>query len=467
MSVLDAAVPVFRYFEEISAIPRPSGGEDAIGAYLEAFAARRGYACTRDEAKNVLIRRPGSPGREAEPPLLLQSHTDMVCLSAPAPLKLRLEDGWLRAENSTLGADDGAGVALMLALLEEKDLSCPPLECLFTAGEEAGMTGAMRLRRDAVTARRMVNLDGTGETVTAVSCSGGKRILAHCPVSYAECSLPCLLLTLEGGAGGHSGAEIQRNRSNAIQLGFRLLYRLLERGADIRVVRIAGGSRENAIPTDFRVLFASAAPENLLGAAVRQFEAEIRELYPDEPGLRLTLEKAEKAGSAMTPEDSGALISMGYLLPTGLVALSPSMGIPLVSLNLGVLRQEEGEVTFSFNIRSPLQSQRDELARQIEAVSSIFGGFLTLTAEYPGWVYSPESPLREALRRALAERGQTLREEALHAGLEAGIFSSRYPGMDIITYGPIEEDCHTPRERMDPESLRRSYGVLVRVLELI
>ena len=466
MAVLDTSVPVFRFFEEISAIPRPSGGEGAIGDYLEAFAAARGLFCRRDEAGNVLIAAPASPGREGEPPLLLQAHTDMVYLDPPAPLRLYMEDGWLRAENSTLGADDGAGVAMMLALLEDPGLSRPPLECLFTAGEEVGMAGVLRLGKDMFTAKRMVNLDGTGETETCVTSSGGRRLIAHCPVSFAESLLPCWMLTLGGMKGGHSGAEIGAGRANALQMGFRILYRMLERQADIRIIRIAGGKRENAIPSDFRVLFASSAPRTLLESASGQVLREYRELYPEEPDLFAELEETERVNSAMTPEDSGALISMGYLLPTGPQVPSPALGIPLVSLNLGVLEQTEGEVLFRFNIRSPHQSQRDELSRQIEAVSSIFGGFVHLESDYPSWPRRADSPLRETLRRVLAERGQTLRELSLHVGLEAGIFHSLCPDMDIITYGPVEEDCHTRRERMDPESLRRSCENLARVLEI-
>lgn len=467
MSVLDASVPVFRFFEEISAIPRPSRGEDAINDYLEAFAAARGLPCRRDESKNLLITRPASPGRENEPPILFQSHSDMVYLDPPAPLKLRVEEGWVSAEDSTLGADDGAGTALMLALLDDPELSHPPLECLFTAAEEVGLEGARNLRRDMFTAKRMVNLDGMGEMETCVTSSGGRRMILHFPVSFSESLLPCYFLTLGGLLGGHSGAEIGKGRANSIQMGFRVLYRLLERGADIRIVRIAAGSRENAIPSDFRVFFASSAPLNLLEAAARQVLEEQRALYKAEPDIYLTLEETERVNAAMIPEDSGALISMGYLLPTGPQVPSPELGIPLVSLNLGVLEQTEAEVQFRMSIRSPLQGQRDEVSRQVEAVSSIFGGFLSLESDYPGWPYRPDSPLRETLRRVLAEEGKELKELSLHVGLEAGIFSSLCPEMDIITYGPIEEDCHTRRERMDLESLRRGYGVLARLLALI
>ncbi len=467
MSVLDASVPVFRFFEELSAIPRPSGGEGAMGDYLAAFAADRGLSCRRDGAGNVLICAPASPGREEEEPILLQAHMDMVCLDAPAPLRLYVEDGWLRAENSTLGADDGAGVALMLAVLDDQSLSRPPLECLFTAGEETGMTGALHLGRDMFSARRMVNLDGMGETETCVTSSGGRRLRAHCPVSFDPCRLPCWLLRVGGLLGGHSGAEIGKGRANGIQLGFRILYRMLERGADIRVVRIAGGGKENAVAGDFLVLFASSAPRNLLESVTRQVLAEQRELYSLETDMFAELEETERAGSAMTREDSGALISMGYLLPTGPQVPSPVLDIPLVSLNLGVLEQTEGEVQFRFAIRSPYQGQRDELSRQIEAVSSIFGGFVSVDSDYPGWPLRTDSPLRDALRKALAEQGKPLREISLHVGLEAGIFTSLRPDMDVITYGPIQEDCHTRRERLDLESFRRSYMILVRLLEMI
>ena len=466
MSVLDASEPVFRFFEEISAIPRPSGGESTIADWLEAFADARRLFCRRDGANNVLIAAPASSGREGEAPILLQAHTDMVYLDPPAPLRLYVEDGWVRAENSTLGADDGAGVALMLALLDDRGASRPPLECLFTAGEESGMAGVLRLGKEMFTARRMVNLDGMGETETAITSSGGRRLNVHCPVTFGDCVQPCSVLTVGGLLGGHSGAEIGSGRANGIQLGFRILYRFLERGADIRTVRLSGGGRENAIPGDLRVLFASSAPKTLLEAVVKQVLEEQRELYNREPEMFAGLEEVERVSAAMTREDSGALISLGYLLPTGPLVHSPELGIPLVSLNLGVLEQTMGEVLFRYNIRSPLRSQREEVSRQLEAVSSIFGGFVTLERDYPGWPHRAESPLREALRRVLRERGRELRELPLHVGLEAGVFSSLCPDMDIVTYGPIQEDCHTRRERMDPESLRRCCGNLARLLEI-
>lgn len=476
MPILDHSIPYFRFFEEISAIPHGSYNESAIADYLVEFARARKLRHYRDDLNNVVIYKPASPGREKEAPVMLQGHSDMVCekelssghdfLTDPIPLKL--EGDWLSAEGTTLGADDGAGVSWMLAILDANDLSHPPLECVFTAAEEVGMDGARGLKKDAISAKRMIGLDGGGETGTCVSSSGGRTLLAKCPISYAECMFPCFLLTVGGLQGGHSGMFIDKEHGNAIKLGFRILYRLLERGVDIRVVQIEGGMKDNAIPRDFGVVFASTTPGGMLDKMVQGLLEEFQdELGDNEPGLEIGVQEVERVNSAMTPEDSGALISMGYLLPNGLRARSWNLGIPVISLNLGILRIENGAALFSFCVRSPMKSAREELTREIEAISSIFGGFVEVESDFPGWNYSSNSPLREALRSVLKEQGKELQEMAIHGGLETGVFKGRYPQMDIITYGPIASGAHTPEEKLDLSSFRRGYGILTRLLEII
>ena len=476
MSVLDSSIPVYRFFEEISAIPRGSGNEEGISSYLAGFAEARGLRFVRDSANNVVIYKAGSAGREQEPPLMLQAHMDMVCEQLSGcghdfltdPLKLRVEDGLLRASGTTLGADDGAGVSFMLAILDDSGLSHPPLECVFTTNEETGMDGARALKKDLISARRMIGLDEEGETTTCVSSSGGRRLLARCPILFSENTAPCYLLTVTGLKGGHSGACIDRPLGNAIKLGFRVLYQLLERGVDIRIIRITGGAKDNAIPREFAVLFASSFSAPMLEKYVNAIGAELKEEYREEdPGLAVALEDAERVDSAITPEDSGALITMGYLLPNGMLAQSPRLGIPTVSLNVGVILQSAENIDFDCCLRSPFRSAREDMSRQVEAISSIFGGFIQVQNDYDGWNYSETSPLRDALRKVLAERGCELQEFSTHGGLETGIFKGRYPQMDIITYGPVMSGIHTPDEALDLASFLRSYENLVRVLEIV
>ena len=476
MSVLDSSIPVYRFFEEISAIPRGSGNEEGISSYLAGFAEARGLRFVRDSANNVVIYKAGSAGREQEPPLMLQAHMDMVCEQLSGcghdfltdPLKLRVEDGLLRASGTTLGADDGAGVSFMLAILDDSGLSHPPLECVFTTNEETGMDGARALKKDLISALRMIGLDEEGETTTCVSSSGGRRLLARCPILFSENTAPCYLLTVTGLKGGHSGACIDRPLGNAIKLGFRVLYQLLERGVDIRIIRITGGAKDNAIPREFAVLFASSFSAPMLEKYVNAIGAELKEEYREEdPGLAVALEDAERVDSAITPEDSGALITMGYLLPNGMLAQSPRLGIPTVSLNVGVILQSAENIDFDCCLRSPFRSAREDMSRQVEAISSIFGGFIQVQNDYDGWNYSETSPLRDALRKVLAERGCELQEFSTHGGLETGIFKGRYPQMDIITYGPVMSGIHTPDEALDLASFLRSYENLVRVLEIV
>jgi dipeptidase D len=476
MSVLDASIPVFRYFEEISAIPRGSGNEEGVSRYLAGFAERQGLNYVRDALNNVVIYKPGSPGREQEPPLMLQAHMDMVCEQTGCcghdflsdPIRLIREGNILRADGTTLGADDGAGVSWMLAVLADGSLSHPPLECVFTVGEETGMDGARGLKKDLITARRMIGLDGHGETVTCVSSSGGRRLLARCPIIFSENTAPCYLLTVTGLRGGHSGNCIDQGLGNAIKLGFRMLYQLLERGVDIRVIRITGGAKMNAIPREFAVLFASAFSAPMLEKYVDNIAADLKEeLIEADPGLTIGLEAADKVSSAITQEDTGALITMGYLLPDGMLARSPKLGIPFASLNLGVLVQTAENIDFDYCVRSPVRSMREDISRRIEAVSSIFGGFIQVQNDYDGWSYTETSPLRDALRRVLAAKGVALEEQATHGGLETGVFKGRYPQMDIITYGPRMSGCHTPDEQLELDSFLRSYENLTRVLEIV
>lgn len=478
MSVLDTNIPIQRFFEEISAIPRGSGNEEGISRYLASFAEARGLRYVRDSLNNMVIYKGGTAGRENEAPLMLQAHMDMVCEQVGGgccahdfltdPLKLIRDGDLLRADGTTLGADDGVGVSWMLAILDAADLSHPPLECVFTANEETGMDGARGLKKDLITARRMIGLDGHGETETCVSSSGGRRVLVRCPILFSENTAPCYLLSVTGLKGGHSGNCIDQGLGNAIKLGFRILYQLLERSVDIRVIRITGGAKSNAIPRQFAVLFASSFSAPMLEKYVDQIGADLREeLLETDPELSVALEAADMVNSAITPEDSGALITMGYLLPNGLLAPSPALGVPSVSLNIGVLIQTEGSIDFDCCLRSPFRSAREDMSRQLEAVSSIFGGFIQVQNDYDGWSYSESSPLRDALRRVLKEQGLELQEHATHGGLETGIFKGRYPQMDIITYGPRMSGCHTPDETLELDSFQRSYDHLVKLLSIV
>ena len=476
MSATDVSIPVFRYFEEVSAIPRGSGNEEGISLYLADFAEKHALRYVRDPLNNVVIYKPGSAGREQEPALMLQAHVDMVCEQNGCcghdflsdPIRLVRDGNLLKADGTTLGADDGVGVSWMLAILEDDKLSHPPLECVFTVSEETGMDGARGLKKDLITARRMIGLDGHGETCTCVSSSGGRRLLARCPIIFSENTAPCYLLTVTGLKGGHSGACIDQGLGNAIKLGFRILYQLLERGVDIRIIRITGGAKDNAIPREFAVLFASSFAAPMLEKYTDGIAADLKEeLIEADPGLAVSLEPADSVNSAITREDTGALITMGYLLPNGMLSRSPRLGIPFASLNLGVLIQTSESIDFDFCVRCPVRSMREDISRQVEAVSSIFGGFIQVQNDYDGWNYSETSPLRDALRRVLAEQGAEMEEQATHGGLETGIFKGRYPQMDIITYGPRMSGCHTPDEQLELDSFLRSYRNLTRVLEIV
>lgn len=476
MSVLDQSIPCYRFFEELSAVPRGSCNEEGIAEYLARFASDRGLDFYTDEKHNVVIRCPGSAGRENEPPLMLQCHTDMVCEKnrdcahdfKTEPLDLYIENGWLRARGTTLGADDGAGMSYILSILDDGSISKPPIQGVFTAMEEVGMLGAAALAPETITARRMIGLDGGGETATCVSSSGGADAVVTKPCASSACSLPCWELSVGGLRGGHSGVMIDRELGNSIKLGFRALARLRLADAALRLVSFSGGLKNNAIPREFSVVFASAAPASALLDTVSRLQREYSaELEESDPGVTLTLSPAPARKEALTEEASGELIDLACLLPNGQIARSLKLNIPAVSLNVGVCALEADGAVLHISIRSPMESRKDELIYKITLLCGLFGAQCSVSGGYPGWAYSESSPLRDALKALFEEKGQELLVGAVHGGLETGIWKGRYPDMDIITYGPIAVGGHTPDEALELASFLRSYENLLELLKRV
>lgn len=487
-SVLSGYEPqaVFRFFEDICAIPHPSGHEEAIADYIENFARQRGLSYKRDAANNLFVRLPASPGCEGAESVLLQGHTDMVPEKDADSthdfltdgLTLSVEDGWIRADRTTLGGDDGVAVAIMLALLDGAPDPHPALECLFTVSEETGMDGAWAFDPQAagLTAKTLLNLDSEAEGIITAGCVGGVRTDITLPITTEPNRDVTVQITLNGFAGGHSGVEIHKGRSNAIVVLGQLLDTLSD-SYDLHLIDLSGGGKDNAIPrsafarvslsADRADAFCAALcaeakfyrAEPSIAAEDRDFTC-VADVTNDATAFRLDAASTRRVLDLLTLVRSG-VISMSAYVP-GLTAFSRNLGI------LSTVYDESGTPTavkFSFSSRSASEHQLDRTQRELERLAALFGGSASHHARYPGWDYAPTSRLRDVwTAESLRLFGVTPVVEVIHAGLECGILCGKHPGMDMISIGPDMRDIHTPREMLSIESTRRTYELVCATL---
>ena len=469
--------PVFRHFEAICSIPHGSGNTRAVSDYCADFARSLGLRFRQDEHNNIIIWKNGTPGYEDAAPVMIQGHLDMVCeKDADCPidmavegLRLRLEDGILSAEGTTLGGDDGIAVAYGLALLESTDLPHPPLEVVFTVDEEIGMLGADALDMSDLRSRILLNVDSEQEGELLVSCAGGLLALCRIPVERERVEGMGFTLELSGCIGGHSGAEINKGSANASVLLGRCLYRL-SRELPLALVSAEGGEKDNAIPRAACAALVLREGGDLaaLEAAVKELENTLRAEYAvTDPELSLRLRERENDVPALTQESARRVLTALRNLPNGVQRMSPSVpGMVQTSLNLGILLTSEAEVTLEYCVRSSEESEKWALTDQIVCLTEMLGGSVEVSGNYPGWAYREDSPLRDTMV-AVYERmyGEKPLVRGMHAGVECGLFDSRLPGLDCVSFGPDMEDIHTPRERLSVESARRTWEYLVEVLK--
>ncbi len=465
---------LFRFFEDIAAIPHGSGNEAGIADYLEKFAAERELELYRDELNNVLIKKPASEGMESQPAILLQGHTDMVCEKnadvdhdfANDPLALYIENGILRARGTTLGADNGVAVAVMLALLDDESLRHPPLECLFTVQEEVGLIGAGGFDYSKISARRMINMDSEGEGIAVVGCAGGCRSDISIPVEFVPAAGEAMTLTISGLMGGHSGADIHLGRANANMLMGRLLL-ALRRNADYNLIELRGGLLDNAIPRECVAVITTADFESMRERAIA-FAAELAgELIADDCEFVFTCARADRPERMMNCASTRLVADAVGTAINGVIKMSCDIdGLVEYSRNLGVIRTGEQCVELVFSSRSSVEHQIDASIDYLDALCELCGGSVEHYSRYPGWKYSRVSPLREKYV-AVAERifGKKPMVVAIHAGLECGIIKSNIPDMDIISIGPEMRNIHTPDECLDIASLSRFWQVILGILE--
>ena len=476
MIEFDLSKPYCRYFKELTEIPHGSYNEKGVADWLEAFAKERGLTYVRDKMNNVVIYKNATAGYENAAPLLLQAHVDMVCEKNKSsnhdfekdPLQLYVDGEWLSAKDTTLGADDGTGVAYMMAILAADDLEHPALECAFTVMEEVGLFGALGLDTSLFKARRMVSLDGGGEVSTAISSAGGTEAIQTIDISFEDNSDDTYRLFVTGLSGGHSGGEIHKEKGNSIKLAFRIIKEMQLKGLDVRLVSFDGGLKSNAIPRECEIIFTSkSSNDDILAAASKTIRDISIELEFSDPGFACTVTKDYTSPKHFDMESSNKVIDYIFLLPDGFKHRSMAIeGLTLTSLNLGILRLNDKTVEITSSIRSAIESGIDHLLDEITVLSSLFGFKLVSEARYPGWNYKANSDMRQKLNKVLMERnGKPLVEMAAHGGCECGVFAAISDEMDILTYGPIATDVHTPGERLNLPSFDRGYQILTDLIK--
>lgn len=472
-TILNHAFAHQKYFEEMTRIPHGSFHEEAYSAYLEEFAKAHQFTYERDEMNNVIICKPASNGYEEHEPIILQAHMDMVCEKhrdmdfdfAKDALKLKLEDGYLMAEGTTLGADDGVGVAYMLALLDDQEAKHPMLECIFTVQEEVGLFGALALKKEQLHANRMINLDDGGETATCISSAGGMNVIFTRPNLQVPMQEKAYRLDVKGLKGGHSGGEIDKERGNANRLLARILYAVNAK-FDMQLHMMDGGDKDNAIPREASAVFFSDAPFIKLEKTVQEMTALIKkELEFSDANMEVAFYETS-AKTAMSIEDSENLLKLMLSVPDGLHHHSMSIeGLSTASSNLAVIHCDE-EVMLNVSLRGALESYVDDLAITMDILAEAFGFETKHEARYPAWSYDEKSELREVMKRVCKDiYGKELTLLAVHGGLECGVFKALNPNMEIVTMGPLMEDIHTPQERLDMDSFDRTYIFLKIFLE--
>lgn len=468
---------VLSFFKEITQVPRESGHEEQIIAYLQKFAADRNLECKTDKAGNVLIIKQAAPGKEDVPAIVLQSHSDMVCEKNEGvehdftkdPIRYIIKDGWMIAPDTTLGADCGIGIAAELALLDS-DLPLGKLECLFTVSEETGLDGAMALESGFFDGKVLLNLDSEDEGEIFVGCAGGLDTTAEFHYTNEPVceDFKCMEVYVKDGIGGHSGDDINKGRANAVQLLGRFLYSLED--LDWQLVTIGGGNKRNAIAREAKALIAAEEGTlDIIRERIAAFDASIKEEYGKiEKDLKAgTNESDSQATEAIDEMTAWNLVTALCASPHGVLAMSQEIeNFVETSTNLASVKMTEpGIIRIGSSQRSCVTAARRAAAAKMEACFALAGAIVRHAGEYPGWAPAAESPVRDACVASYKKLfGVEPKVKAIHAGLECGLFTEKFPGLDMVSFGPTLRGVHAPGERLDLASLDKFVALLVDVV---
>ncbi len=475
-----APAPLWRHFAAIADFPRCSKHEERIRTYIEDFAKAHDLAYRIDTAGNIVVKRPSTSSGKARTSICLQGHLDMICEKnlgtahdfSRDPIRLKLEGDWLSAEGTTLGADNGIAVAMMLAVLESSE-ELGPIECLFTVDEETGLTGALDLDPDLIESRMLINLDSEEEGFICIGCAGGRNSYGTLPLVWEHTpteGMRAVQIKVFGLQGGHSGAEIHKGLGNSLVIGARLLERLF-RIDGLRLASIWGGDKHNAIPREFTAdILVPDGREEKLQDAVTEILATCRtELGDIEPGLDITVTPVEIPVRVMAAASAGAAIALLVALPHGVLGMSRDVdGLVETSTNLAAVRIEGGNLEVLTSQRSSRASLIDRAANQVGTIMRLAGGTARHAEGYPAWTPNPAGALLQTVVSVYQNwTGKEPEVGAFHAGLECGVIGAKVDGMDMVSFGPDLQGVHTPQERMDVSSAGRVYELLLNVLKAL
>ena len=468
---------VFKWFYEISQIPRGSGNERAISDFLVDFAKKRNLEVWQDKAMNVIIKKPATKGFENSKPVILQGHMDMVPEKEAGsnhdflkdPIKWQLKGDMLYATGTTLGGDDGIAVAYCLAILDSNDVAHPPLEVLITTEEETGMGGAMAVTGEHLTGTRFLNIDSEEEGYFLVSCAGGANVNVSFGIEREEAKGDVVKISISNLLGGHSGMEIIKQRANAIKMLARTLYAIKEK-EELNIIEIKGGSKHNAIPKDACAYIAVKKSDSAIKIA-NEFACSLKKEYrTTDPDMKIDIEKTTSLKKEMfTSCLSGRLIDFMIMVPDAVQYMNMEIkGLCQTSLNNGILEEVDGKLMFTISVRSSVKSMLDEVLNKLALCAKYTDGEFVKKSEYPAWEYEEKSPVRDIAVKTYKEiTGQDAIVTAIHAGLECGLLKKTLPQIDAISFGPNLYDVHTPDEHMDVKSVERMWKFLLKYLEAL
>jgi dipeptidase D len=470
---------LWKHFAALAAIPRASTKEAAARNYVLAHAARLGLKAEQDNAGNVVIRKPAHPGREQASMALLQGHLDMVCEKNEGtahnfdtdPIQVVRDGDWLKADGTTLGSDNGVGVAAALAVMESKDIAHGPLEFAFTVDEESGLTGAAQFPGGLLKSKYFLNLDNEEKGTLCIGCSGGVKTTARRKVTLRPASANAAWrIKVSGLKGGHSGVDIHQGRGNALRILGGVLQSVLDR-LPAEIASINGGSAQNAIPREASAtVLLDSGREQELKSLVAQSEAEYRaDLGGFDAELQIAVEKAERPGKVMDVSDARKTVALLASLHHGVLAMSPDVaGLVQTSTNLAIITTKGDAVEIVTSQRSAIASSKDAAAAMVATVCRLAGFEVEHGGSYPGWKPDPQSEVVQELQEVHQELfGEPAKLIAMHAGLECGVIGEKYPGMQMVSFGPTIVGPHSPNERVQISSVESFWGYLKAVLEHI
>lgn len=469
---------VWEIFDDITKVPRPSKKEEKIIAFLKEFAVKHGLEHKSDKIGNVLMTRPATPGMEDKPTVVLQSHMDMVCEKNADvefdfdndPIDTYIEDGWVKARGTTLGGDDGIGMAASMAVLIADDIVTPKIEALFTVDEETGLTGAFELGKDMITGKYLINLDSEDDGEIFIGCAGGVDSIAT--FTYKPEKRPekhaFFRIGVSGLKGGHSGDDIEKGRGNSNKIVARLLW-LADRELDMRLADFNGGNLRNAIPREAHATFAVPVKKTTqLFQLFEKYKSEIEvELNITEPDFDISISEVEPAESVIDLKTQRALLNALVAVPHGVIAMSFSMeNLVETSTNLASVKFEEGDkIVVISSQHSSIESSKEYIAAAVRSVFELAGAKVEHSDGYPGWNPNPKSDLLKVSKEQYEKLfDQKPLVRAIHAGLECGLFLEKYPHLEMVSIGPTIRGAHSPDERMEIETVDKFWKHLKAIL---